>query len=175
MRFVVATPTGLVVEAEAVSHVRAEDETGAFGIRPRHARFLTTLPVSVVSWRDAGTAEHHVAVRGGVLVVEDGDVEIATRQAVRDDDLAALARKVEDIFLREIEGEEAARTTSRRLHFATMRQIRRQCSVEPDSISIMVRLKTVSPIGLSSRLLAGTQIASSCSAMRFAFRSSVLP
>ena len=129
MRLLVTTPTSLVVEAEAVTHVRAEDETGAFGIEPRHARFLTTLPVSVVSWRDAEAAEQHVAVRGGVLMVENGDVEIATRQAIRDDDLEALARAVEETFLRDTESEEAARTSARRLHLATMRQIQRVLDV----------------------------------------------
>jgi F-type H+-transporting ATPase subunit epsilon len=114
MKLLFTTPTALVVEAE-----------GAFGIEPRHARFLTTLPVSVVSWRDAEAAEHHVAVRGGVLIVEDGDVQIATRQAIREDDLEALAHKIEEIFLQDAEAEEAERTSARRLHLATMRQIQR--------------------------------------------------
>ncbi len=125
MRLLVTTPTALVVEARDVAHVRAEDDTGAFGIEPRHARFLTTLPISVLSWRDAEAAEHHVAVRGGVLIVEDGDVEVATRQAIRDDDLDSLAVKVEQAFLQDTETEETARTAAHRLHLATMRQIQR--------------------------------------------------
>ncbi len=129
MRLVVTTPTALVVEADDVTHVRAEDETGAFGIKPRHARFLTTLPVSVVTWRDAEAAEHHVAVRGGVLIVANGDVEVATRQAIRDDDLEALAVKVEQTFLQDAASEETARTSAQRLHLATMRQIQRVVDV----------------------------------------------
>lgn len=125
MKLVVATPTAIVAEADDVAHVRAEDETGAFGMEPGHARLVTALPVAVVTWREADGSEHHVAIRGGVLIVEDGDVEIATRQAIRDDDLASLERKVEEAFLRDIEDEETARTAARRLHLTTMRQIQR--------------------------------------------------
>ncbi len=125
MRLAVSTPTAIVVDADDVAHVRAEDETGAFGILPGHAPFLTALPTSVVTWRDAGRAEHHVAVRDGVLTVADGTVEIATRQAIRDDDLAALEARVAEVFLRDTKDEERARTDARRLHLAAMRQIQR--------------------------------------------------
>ena len=62
MRLSVATPLAIIVEADNVAHLRAEDDTGAFGILPGHADFLTALAVSVVSWRDVGGAEHHIAV-----------------------------------------------------------------------------------------------------------------
>jgi F-type H+-transporting ATPase subunit epsilon len=126
MRLIVATPVAVVEDTDDVVHLRAEDETGAFGILPGHARFVTTLPISVVSWRDAAGGEHHVAVRGGVLIVGDDDaVEIATRQAIREDDLDALERKLEEVFLREMTDDEKARTAARRLHLATMRRIQR--------------------------------------------------
>ena len=53
MRLTVTTPLAIVVEADDVAHLRAEDETGAFGILPGHADFLTALAVSVVTWRDS--------------------------------------------------------------------------------------------------------------------------
>ena len=59
MKLTVTTPLAIVVEADDVAHLRAEDETGAFGILPGHADFLTALAVSVVSWRDERGAEHH--------------------------------------------------------------------------------------------------------------------
>ena len=46
MKLSVATPLALVVEADDVRHLRAEDDTGAFGILPGHADFLTALAVS---------------------------------------------------------------------------------------------------------------------------------
>ena len=91
MRLLVTTPVSVVIDADDVAHVRAEDETGAFGVLPGHADFITVLAISVITWRDQAGVEHHVAVRGGVLTVRDGDlVEVATREAVGDDGPEAL-------------------------------------------------------------------------------------
>ena len=43
MRLTVTTPLAIVAEADDVAHLRAEDDTGAFGILPGHADFLTAL------------------------------------------------------------------------------------------------------------------------------------
>ncbi|MFX7784697.1 hypothetical protein ABTJ92_20970, partial [Acinetobacter baumannii] len=78
-----------------VVHVRAEDDTGAFGILRGHADFLTALAISVLSWRDEGGGEHHIAVRGGMLAVHGGNaITIATREAVAEDDLHRLETEV---------------------------------------------------------------------------------
>jgi F0F1-type ATP synthase epsilon subunit len=49
MRLTVSTPLAVVVDADDVAHLRAEDETGAFGIMPDHADFLTVLTISVAA------------------------------------------------------------------------------------------------------------------------------
>ena len=59
MKLTVTTPLAIVLDVEDVAHLRAEDETGAFGILPAHADFLTALAVSVVTWRDAKGVERH--------------------------------------------------------------------------------------------------------------------
>lgn len=83
MRLTVTTPLAIVVDAGDAAHLRAEDATGAFGILPGHADFLTALAPSVVSWRDTAGREHHVAVRGGMLRVHGGDtVAVASPEAV---------------------------------------------------------------------------------------------
>ena len=83
MRLAVTTPLAIIVDAHDVAHLRAEDETGAFGILRGHADFLTALSVSVVSWRDQAGGEHHLAVRGGMLEVRGGAaITVATREAV---------------------------------------------------------------------------------------------
>jgi F-type H+-transporting ATPase subunit epsilon len=126
MKLTVTTPLAIVAEADDVAHLRAEDETGAFGILPGHADFLTVLAVSVVSWRDGRGAEHHLAVRGGMLEVSDGAaITIATREAVADDDLHRLATEVLATFKRRTEEELTARTDAQRLYLAAMRQIYR--------------------------------------------------
>ena len=63
MKLRITLPTAVVAEFDDVLHVRAEDASGAFGILPRHADFLTVLATSVVSWRHADGTEGHCAVR----------------------------------------------------------------------------------------------------------------
>lgn len=124
MRLTVSTPLAILVDDDDVEHVRAEDESGAFGILSGHADFLTALPISVVSWRDRAGAERHVAVRGGMLEVRHGQaITVATRKAVVGDDLDALETEVLTSFRREIEDERSARTDAQRLYLAAIRQI----------------------------------------------------
>jgi F-type H+-transporting ATPase subunit epsilon len=124
MKLTVATPLATVVETDNVVHLRAEDETGAFGILPGHADFLTALAISVASWRDAGGSEHHVAVRGGMLEVRGGDtIAIASPEAVPGDDLHHLESDVLAGFRRRLTEEQAARTDAQRLYLAAIRQI----------------------------------------------------
>lgn len=126
MRLIVTTPLATVVETRDATHVRAEDPSGAFGILPGHADFLTALAVSVLTWREAQGREHHVAVRGGVLSVRGGSsVLIATPEAVAGDDLHQLESEVLTRFREQLEAERAAHTEAQRLHLAAIRQIMR--------------------------------------------------
>ena len=126
MKLVVTTPTAVALDEESVLHVRAEDRSGAFGIQPRHADFLTTLVICVVQWRDARGYEHYVAVRGGVLRVRGGRiVEISTRQAVVNDDLGHLLSEVLAAMRENFETERSARSGALRLEHAAIRQIYR--------------------------------------------------
>lgn len=124
MKLALTTPLAVIVEADDVAHLRAEDATGAFGILPGHADFLTALAVSVMTWRDERGAEHHAAVRGGMLEVRDGDaIAVATREAVASDDLRRLETEVLTSFRRTAMEEQAARTDAERLYLAAIRQI----------------------------------------------------
>ncbi|MCB1566559.1 MAG: F0F1 ATP synthase subunit epsilon [Rhodanobacteraceae bacterium] len=124
MKLVVSTPLEIVVEDDDVAHVRAEDASGAFGILRGHADFLTALSVSVLSWRDLRGRERHVALRGGVLEVRDGErVEVASREAVAGDDLRRLQDEVLRRFRSRQETEQSARSDAQRLYLAAIRQI----------------------------------------------------
>jgi len=126
MRLSVATPLAIVIEVGDVAHLRGEDATGAFGILPGHADFLTALAVSVATWRDDRGIEHHVALRGGMLEVRDGStIAIATPEAVISDDLHGLETEVLAKFRRQLVQEQAARTDAQRLYLAAIRQIAR--------------------------------------------------
>lgn len=125
MRLVLTTPVSVLVDEDDVRYVRGEDASGAFGIAPGHAEFITALEISVLSWRDGTGGEHHAAVRGGVLSVNGDTVEVATRQAVGEDTLERLGQAVLEQFREEARTEEQEWMSTARLNVAVIRQLRR--------------------------------------------------
>lgn len=124
MRLRIVTPLSVVVDQDNVLTVRAEDATGSFGVLPRHADFLTSLVISVVSWQSMGGARHYCAVRRGVLSVVGGqEIVIATREAVAGDDLAILDQTVISRFRTDVETERTEKVESTRLRLSAIRQI----------------------------------------------------
>ena len=109
-----------------VVSVRADDQSGAFSIRPGHCEFMTVLAVSVLTFRDRDGHTGHVAVRGGVLNVRGGVlVEVATREAVVDDDLVRLHDLVLNRMASDANREAEARTHTLRLQLRVMKQLHR--------------------------------------------------
>lgn len=132
MRLDITTPFATVLRTDEAVHVRAEDASGACGILRGHADFLTVLSVSVLTWRDASSREHYVAVRGGMLSVRDGgSVMVTTPEAVAGEDLHGLEADVLTRFQRHRDEERAAHTAAERLHLAAIRQIMRLLRPEP--------------------------------------------
>jgi len=131
MRLRIVTPLSVVVDEDGVLALRAEDATGSFGILPRHADFLTSLAVSVVSWKSSDKRERFCAVRRGVLSITGGrDIAIATREAALGDDLTRLDETVLARFRADIETERTEHVESTRLHLNAIRQIMRH--LRPD-------------------------------------------
>jgi F-type H+-transporting ATPase subunit epsilon len=80
----------------------------------------------VITWRDAGGREHHVAVCGGMLEVRAGQtIAVATQEAVPGDDLRALETEVLAAFRRAVDDEQSARSDAQRLYLAAIREIHR--------------------------------------------------
>jgi F-type H+-transporting ATPase subunit epsilon len=126
MRLRIITPLSVIVDEDGVLALRGEDATGNFGILPRHADFLTSLAISVVSWESSDRTRHYCAVRRGVLSVIAGrDIAIATLEAVPGDDLATLDETVLGRFRADIEMERTEHVESTRLQLNAIRQIMR--------------------------------------------------
>jgi F-type H+-transporting ATPase subunit epsilon len=126
MRLLITTPTSVVIDEQNVVAVRAEDESGSFGILDGHADFLTALAVSVVSWHHADDRQRFCAVRRGVLSVTNGsEVAIATREAIAGNNLARLEQEVLMQFRDQLEAERTARTESLGLQMQAIRKIMR--------------------------------------------------
>ena len=124
MRLRIVTPLSVVVDAQDVRSVRAEDASGSFGILPGHADFLTSLSISVVTWRCDDAPPRYCAVRQGVLTVSAGkDVAIATREAVVGDDITTLDATILAQFHTAFEAEQTERVETTRLQLNAIRQI----------------------------------------------------
>jgi len=125
MRLRIVTPLSVVLD-EDVNSLRAEDESGTFGVLPGHAPFLTALAISIVSWRKADV-EGFCAVRGGVLTVGGGvsatSVDIATREAVPGDDLATLDAEVLARFQSDADEERTEHVETVRLQLNAIRRM----------------------------------------------------
>ncbi len=126
MKLRIDTPLATVVDEDGVLAFRGEDASGAFGILPGHAEYLTSLAMSVVSWTGLDKAQRCCAVRRGVLTVTpERDIAIATREAIVGDDIETLERTVLGRFRAEIEAERAERVDSTRLQLRAIREIMR--------------------------------------------------
>lgn len=125
LHLTITTPDAILVDADDVLSVRAEDESGGFGILPGHTDLLTVLPASVVRWRGAGHTRY-CALSGGVMTVTGGStVAIACRQGTVGDDLSALEAAVRALRAAEADAGRKARVEQTQLHARAVRQLMR--------------------------------------------------
>lgn len=122
LHLTISTPMDVLVEAETPS-IRAEDESGGFGLLPGHVDMLTALPASVLRWRD-GAGWRFCALRGGLLTVREGrEVSVACREGILGDDLGALAQQVAAFRAKEQSADRDVRVEQMRLHSQAVRQL----------------------------------------------------
>ena len=120
----IATPSELVLAETPVRVVRAEDDSGSFGIMAGHADLLTMMRQAIVRWRTEDGVQHYCAVQGALLLVSGGtSVRVSAREASRGDDLAALEQDIaQDRVRREDESKEE-RVAATRLHAQAVRAL----------------------------------------------------
>jgi F-type H+-transporting ATPase subunit epsilon len=138
LHLIVTTPAKVLAEADNVVSVRAEDESGSFGILPGHSDLLTVLTPSVVHWRGADGATSFCAVRGGVFTVSAGrNVAVACREGVVSDSLQDLEAKVRAVRAQQLEDDHKARVQQVRTHAFAVRQLVRY--LHPDAALVALR------------------------------------
>jgi len=132
LHLTITTPAQILVQSNDVVAVRAEDQSGSFGILPGHADLLTVLVPSVLRWRTADGAPRFCAVRGGVFTVSSGrGVAVACREGVLGDSLDDLESKVRAVRAQQIEADRKARVDQVRLHALAVRQLLRYLRPSP--------------------------------------------
>jgi F-type H+-transporting ATPase subunit epsilon len=132
LHLTVTTPAQVLVDSGEVMTVRAEDQSGSFGILPGHANLLTVLVPSVVRWRSADGAAHYCAVHGGVFTVSAGrNVAVACREGVIGHSLEDLEAKIRIVRSRQLDADRQARVEQVRLHTLAVRQLVRYLRPNP--------------------------------------------
>ncbi|AJZ56552.1 ATP synthase, Delta/Epsilon chain, beta-sandwich domain protein [Paraburkholderia fungorum] len=126
LHLTIATPASVLFDSQEVVALRAEDESGSFGILPGHADFLTVLTPCVLRWHGADGVPHFCAVEEGVLSVSGGhSVSIACRDGVLGDTLDTLETQVQTARAKRLDILRQARVEQTRLHAQAVRQLLR--------------------------------------------------
>ena len=126
LHLIIATPAKVLADVEDVRSLRAEDDSGAFGVLPGHADLLTVLPPSVVRWSAQDGSMRYCALSGGVLRVAEGNlVAIACRRGAVAGDLSALQGEIGALRSAELEADRRARVEQTMLHARALRQFMR--------------------------------------------------
>ncbi len=134
LRLRIATPSSVPVDDLPILSLRAEDESGAFGVRQGHADLVTLLTPTVVRWVPLDGTPGFCAVDGGVLIVASGTrIDIACRDAIVGDDLGQLEQTVYEARAARLDATRRARVDAVRLHARTVRQIVRYLSANATS------------------------------------------
>lgn len=97
MKLKVLVPTEVLVNGE-VTKIVAEADNGHFCLLPRHIDFLAALVPGILSYTDLTGQERVVAVDEGLLVKQDQEVLVSTRQAILGSDLGQLRETVKEEF-----------------------------------------------------------------------------
>ena len=126
LHLIIATPAKVLADVEDIRSLRAEDDSGAFGVLPGHADLLTVLPPSVVRWTAQDGSVRYCAVGGGVLRIAGGKlVAVACRRGAVANDLSALQAEIDALRSAELEADRRARVAQTMLHARALRRFMR--------------------------------------------------
>ena len=122
LEFQILVPDEQVLTVRVAS-IQAADATGRFGLRPGHEPFVTVLAPSLLVYTTEGGREMYAAVDGGVLLLENNRVVVATREAVLSDRLEELAVQASAILDRRRTEERRAEAEFHELQAALVKQL----------------------------------------------------
>ncbi len=116
---------------EQVEHVISfvgEDDSGSFGILPRHARMMTLLAFGLARFRVAGQDWEYLAVPGAVAYFVSGHLYISTRHYLRGMDYETITAALREGLLAE---EVALRTMKQSLRRLEEEMFKRLWKMKP--------------------------------------------
>jgi F-type H+-transporting ATPase subunit epsilon len=137
LKLTVTTPLQIILQADDVTSLRAEDASGDFGIRPGHTDFLTVIDAGVMRWRTAEGPWRYCALRGGIFSVTGGqDVRVACREAIVSDDLASLRPRVAAARKEALDESRRARAQGVKLYAHAVRRLMNELAAGGDTLGL---------------------------------------
>ena len=110
-----------ILLSERIRQLTAAGPAGEFCLKPKHIDFVTALVPGVLTYVDREEKERFLAVDEGILVKQQQEVEVATRQAVPGElgELEEVVLRMQDDFR---EREKVSRSASARLEIGFYRR-----------------------------------------------------
>jgi F-type H+-transporting ATPase subunit epsilon len=123
LQFELLAPDGVLVE-EPILSLQGADASGRFGLWPNHERFFTILVPCVLSFLRRDGRPRYAAADGGVLLLEDNRLSIASREALVAERLEDVADAAAAMFRARQTQERAARSAFVELELSLVQQLR---------------------------------------------------
>jgi F-type H+-transporting ATPase subunit epsilon len=99
------------------------DASGSFGVLPGHEPLVTTLRFGLARFRRDNAPWRHLAVPGAVVRYADGELHLATRRYMVDDDPTRIAAALQEVLLAEEAGLAEVREGLKRMEEAMLRRL----------------------------------------------------
>lgn len=102
-----------------------EDASGSFGIRPNHARFMTTLVFGLARFRQGEEEDwQYLALPGAVLYFNNNELTLSTRRFMIDIDLDRISSLLEQQLIAEEEDLRATKASLQKMEQAMLTRLR---------------------------------------------------
>jgi F-type H+-transporting ATPase subunit epsilon len=124
LQLVIATPFSVLIDEKHVLSLRAEDDSGSFGVLPGHTDFLTVLSPSALQWRTADGNEQCCVISEAIFRVSSGSkITIACREATLSESLQGLREQITLIRAQRRDAIQRARVSQTQLQARAVRQL----------------------------------------------------
>ena len=100
-----------------------EDESGGFGLQPRHQRFMTSLVFGLARFRCNANDWQFLALPGGLLYFVDNQLTINCRRYLVDSDYERISHTLSEQMLKEEQQLRSMKESLRRMEEQMLRRL----------------------------------------------------
>ena len=108
---------------EGVRSFVGEDASGAFGLLPRHERFMTPLVFGLARFLGADGSWQYLATVGGIAYFSGGELSVSTRRFLLNADYSAISAALGEELTAEEKQSRELRDSLHRIQEAMLRRL----------------------------------------------------